>query len=121
MHRETRIWSSLCRRPMQRILASGIWLLVILTLTAYGSRPPLAQAQSAQGVKIFEGARLISGDGGAPIENSAFVVENTQFTRVGKRGELQAPPGAARIDLTGKTVIPAKVDLHGHIGFQHDV
>src|SRR6516225_1885809 len=119
MHSETRIWSSLCRRPIQRILASGFWLPVILT--AYGFRPTLAQAQSAEGVKIFEGARLITGDGGAPIENSAFVVENTQFTRVGKRGEVQAPPGAARIDLNGKTVIPAKVDLHGHIGFQHDV
>jgi imidazolonepropionase-like amidohydrolase len=31
------------------------------------------------------------------------------------------PPGAAHIDLTGKTVMPTKVDLHGHIGFQHDI
>ena len=68
---------------------------------------------------VFEGARLITGDGSV-IENSVFVVENTQFTRVDKRGAAPVPPGAARIDLTGKTVIPAKVDLHGHIGFQHD-
>ena len=34
---------------------------------------------------------------------------------------LQVPAGAARVDLTGKTVMPAKVDLHGHIGYQHDV
>jgi imidazolonepropionase-like amidohydrolase len=96
-------------------------LLLWLVFTASGLQPPPLRAQSAEGVKIFEGARLITGDGGAPIENSAFVVENTQFTRVGKRGKVQAPPGAARIDLTGKTVIPAKVDLHGHFGYQHDV
>ena len=29
------------------------------------------------GMTVFEGARLITGDGGAPIENSAFIVENT--------------------------------------------
>ena len=29
------------------------------------------------------------------------------------------PAGAARVDLTGKTVMPTMVDLHGHIGFQN--
>jgi imidazolonepropionase-like amidohydrolase len=72
------------------------------------------------GVTVFEGARLITGDGSA-IENSAFVVENTQFTRVGRKGQVPVPTGAVHIDLTGKTVMPAKVDLHGHIGFQHEV
>ena len=45
-------------------------------------------------VTVFEGARLITGEGSAPIENSAFIVENTRFTRVGRRGELPAPAGA---------------------------
>jgi hypothetical protein len=70
-------------------------------------------------VTVFEGARLITGDGSAPIENSAFIVENNLFTRVGRRGELQVPAGTVHVNLTGKTVIPTMVDLHGHIGFQH--
>jgi imidazolonepropionase-like amidohydrolase len=78
-----------------------------------------SQAQAPR-VTVFEGARLITGDGSAPIENSAFVVENDRFTRVGQRGQVQVPAGATRVDLTGKTVMPAKVDTHGHIGFQHD-
>jgi imidazolonepropionase-like amidohydrolase len=73
-----------------------------------------------QSVTLFEGARLITGDGSAPIENSAFLVENTQFTRVGRRGQIPLPAGAKRVDLTGKTVMPGKVDLHGHFGYQHD-
>src|SRR5579864_6302336 len=73
-----------------------------------------------EGVTLFEGARLITGDGSTPIENSAFLVENTQFTRVGRRGQIPLPAGGVRIDLTGKTVMPAKVDLHGHFGYQHD-
>jgi imidazolonepropionase-like amidohydrolase len=77
------------------------------------------QPPQAVGVTVFEGARLITGDGGAPIENSAFIVGNNQFTAIGRRGEVQIPPGAARVDLTGKTVMPTMVDLHGHIGFQN--
>jgi imidazolonepropionase-like amidohydrolase len=80
----------------------------------------VAPLDGQAGATVFEGARLITGDGSAPIEDSAFIVENTQFTRVGRRGELQVPAGAARVDLTGKTVMPTKVDLHGHIGYQHD-
>src|SRR6266566_2788727 len=68
---------------------------------------------------VFEGARLITGDGSSPIENSAFIVGGDKFTQVGRRGELRIPAGAAHVDLTGKTVMPALIDLHGHIGFQN--
>src|SRR5260370_3503596 len=77
------------------------------------------QATGTAGATVFEGARLITGDGGAPIGNAAMVVVNSQFTQVGRRGEVQAPAGAARVDLTGKTVMPTMVDLHGHLGFQN--
>ena len=41
------------------------------------------------GATLFEGARLIVGDGSA-IENSAFLVQGDSVTWVGKRGERQA-------------------------------
>src|SRR5262245_3878467 len=77
------------------------------------------QPPQAAGVTAFEGARLITGDGSAPIENSVFIVTNNQFTAVGRRDEVQVPAGAANVDLSGKTVMPTMVDLHGHIGFQN--
>jgi imidazolonepropionase-like amidohydrolase len=70
---------------------------------------------------LYEGARLITGDGSAPIERSAFLVENGRFTRVGRQGEIQPPAGASRIDLAGKTVIPALIDAHSHIGYMKDL
>ncbi|HLG54086.1 MAG TPA: amidohydrolase family protein [Vicinamibacterales bacterium] len=70
---------------------------------------------------VYEGARLIVGDGSAAIENAAFIVENARFTRVGRRGDVPVPPGAARVDLTGKTVIPALVDGHSHIGYMKNL
>jgi imidazolonepropionase-like amidohydrolase len=78
-----------------------------------------AVAAQAPTVTVFEGARLITGDGSAPIENSAFVVENNRFTQIGRRGEVPVPAGARRVDISGKTVMPTLVDLHGHFGFQN--
>jgi imidazolonepropionase-like amidohydrolase len=76
--------------------------------------------QRSTGPSWFEGARLIIGDGNAPIENSAFVVDGDSFTWVGRRGERRPPQGAARVDLSGKTVIPALIDGHNHIGLVNE-
>ena len=78
-----------------------------------------AAGQTAQGGAIlFEGARVITGDGTA-IDDGAFVIEGGKFTSVGKKGEVAAPAGAARVDLTGKSVMPTKTDLHGHLGYEN--
>src|SRR3954468_7341081 len=74
-----------------------------------------AQSQAPR-VTLYEGARLISGDGSPAIENSAFLVTGTTYTRVGRKGEIPLPAGATRVDLTGKTVMPTLVDMHGHFG-----
>jgi imidazolonepropionase-like amidohydrolase len=60
-------------------------------------------------VTVLEGARLITGDASV-IDNSSFVVDGNRIVAVGRRGEARIPAGAARVDLTGKTVIPALID-----------
>jgi imidazolonepropionase-like amidohydrolase len=88
-------------------------LAVGLLLIAVSSAP--LTAQTPAGVTIFEGARLIVGDGSAVIENSAFIVDGARFTQVGREGQVQIPAGARRVDLRGKTVMPAIVDTHTHL------
>ena len=73
------------------------------------------EAQQRSDVTVFEGARLITGDGSPPIADSAFIVEKGRFTALGAKGDLKVPAGAARVDLTGKTVMPAIVDAHKHL------
>ena len=94
-------------------------LVACLVWAAGGSSAVRSQASGPGAVTVFEGARLITGDGGAPIEDAAFMVENGVFTRIGRRGELPVPAGAAHVELTGKTVMPTMTDLHGHFGFQN--
>jgi len=96
-------------------------VIACLALVAAASLPVATQGPGAGAATLFEGARLIVGDGSAPIENSAFLVQNNAIARVGRKGELTAPAGAARVDLTGKTVMPALIDSHAHVGYTKGV
>ncbi|HEU4693964.1 MAG TPA: amidohydrolase family protein [Vicinamibacterales bacterium] len=74
------------------------------------------QGPKAPNVYYFQGATLITG-AGEPIRDSALVVESGSVSRVGTRASIPAPAGATVVDLRGKTVIPALVDAHSHLGY----
>ena len=86
-------------------------LFVIAALAAW-SVSMLAQAPA--GVTAFEGARVIVGDGRAPIENATIVVTGNRFTAVGRAADVRVPAGATRVNLAGKTVMPGILDTHNH-------
>ena len=77
-----------------------------------------AQAPRAR-VVVFDGARLVVGDGRV-IERSTLVVTAGTFASVGAQGQVTVPAGAERVDLAGKTVMPALVDAHTHLGYRKD-
>lgn len=91
-------------------------ILMSWTVAALASVVLAGFQAGSRGPIWFEGARLIAGDGGAPIEDSAFLVEGDTFAWVGRKGARQPPQGAVRVDLSGKTVMPALIDGHNHIG-----
>jgi imidazolonepropionase-like amidohydrolase len=92
--------------------------LTLLALSACGqSTEQVAEPADAAPVTVvlYEGARLIVGDGSDAIENSAFTVDSGQFVAVGAAGEISVPDGANRVDLSGMTVMPTIVDAHTHL------
>jgi imidazolonepropionase-like amidohydrolase len=94
-----------------RICALALTVGLSLAVVAYAAaqRPaPLA----------LEGARILVGDGRV-IENGILVVDDGRITRVGRMGDVQRPPGAARVDLAGKTVMPTLIDAHLHVGYEN--
>jgi len=86
-------------------------LFALLLLSAW-SISSLAQAPA---VTVFEGARVIVGDGRAPIENAAIVVDGARITQVGRVAAVKIPAGAMRVNLAGKTVMPTIIDTHTHL------
>jgi imidazolonepropionase-like amidohydrolase len=91
-----------------------LFLAVWITSCSSTQAPTIGGSASAT---VFEGARLIPGDGSAPVDNSAFIIDDGKITVVGKKGEVPVPSAAQRIDLTGKTVMPALIDMHSHLGY----
>lgn len=69
-------------------------------------------------VLVLDGARLIIGDETPPIERGTLVIEDGRITAVGASGRVTMPAGATRIDLAGRTVMPALVNAHVHIGYE---
>ena len=88
---------------------------VLLAVTAFSIAN---RAQTA--VTVFEGARVIAGDGRAPIENATIVVDGARITQVGRAADVKAPTGAARVSLAGKTVMPTIVDTHTHLSQERE-
>jgi imidazolonepropionase-like amidohydrolase len=82
--------------------------------------PTLVTSQARRPAIWFEGARLIVGDKSPTIERAAFLVEGDSFTWVGTIGERQPPATATRVDLAGKTLMPALIDGHNHIGLVNE-
>ena len=91
-------------------------------VTAFvGPAFPAAQAPAGSTRVLFEGARLIAGDGSQPIDGAALFIEGGRIVQVGRRDGFQLPAGATRVDLAGKTIIPALIDTHSHIGYMRDL
>src|SRR2546430_12425154 len=92
---------------------------VLFALAPTSSAGPVeGQTRSSSAVVLYEAAQFIPGDGRQPIANGAMLVENGTITQIGPKGGVNLPRGAVRVDLGGKTVIPALINTHGHPGFQ---
>ena len=79
---------------------------------------PLAQPRPGSRSTVFEGARLIIGDNSPTIESGAFIVQDGKIASVGPMGSVAVPPGATHVSLAGRTVMPAMVNAHVHIGYE---
>lgn len=59
---------------------------------------------------VIEGATLIDGNGGAPVRDSAIVIQGNKITAVSRKGQTTYPAGARVINATGKFVLPGLWD-----------
>lgn len=99
---------------------TGVWSLaasVVFAAAALAAQVPITPATPDRPI-LFEHARIITGDGSTPIENGAFAIDRGRLVAIGRAGAVSAPPTATRVDLAGKTVMPALVDTHVHLGYQ---
>ena len=84
--------------------------LFLLALCALFTMASVAQAQ--QPALVIEGGTLIDGNGGAPLQDSAVVIQGNKITAVGRKGQVTYPPNAQVINANGKFLVPGLWDNH---------
>ncbi len=73
-----------------------------------------AMAQPASQVTVLQGGRIIDGNGGAPMDGN-IVIRDGRIDAVQASG-TQPPAGAKVVDMRGKTLMPALIAGHAHLG-----
>ncbi len=62
---------------------------------------------------LFENVRLIDGNGRNPIENTKVLIKDGKIVQIGNNISDEE---SKSIDLKGKTIIPALISAHSHVG-----
>src|SRR5665213_1812662 len=100
---------------MKAFTRSYAWVILGIFLSMLVASPR-ARAQSSTRQIVLKGARLIDGTGGPAIENSVLIVEGDHVVALGKAGAVPIPKNAEVKDVSGKTIMPALINHHGHLG-----
>ena len=69
----------------------------------------------AEGRLALVGATLVDATGAPAVPNATVVIDNGRIAAAGPSVSTPVPPGARRIDVAGKTIIPGLWDSHAHL------
>lgn len=121
MRRESlpRISTSLLTPFVTRVATPAIALTLSSLALLSAACAPASDADSGAPATVYEGARVITGDGSV-VEDAVVVVREGRFAAVGARGEVEVPGSATTIDVSGKTIMPALVNAHIHMATERE-
>jgi imidazolonepropionase-like amidohydrolase len=103
-----------------RLVQGAWWLRAVAGFGVILVSISSAAAQKAPKPVVLEGALLIDGSGRPPLANSVLIIEEGRVRAIGKLGAMRYPEGAEVVSLRGKTIMPALINLHGHLGQTRD-
>jgi imidazolonepropionase-like amidohydrolase len=67
---------------------------------------------------VLTGGALIDGTGADPLPDAVVVVRGDRIVEVGRAGDVEFPPSATVIDVSGATIVPGVINAHVHSGFR---
>jgi imidazolonepropionase-like amidohydrolase len=80
----------------------------------------LAAPLAAQS-RAFTGATLIDGSGRPAVSDAVLLVRDGRVVAAGPASRVQVPPGAERVPLDGRWIIPGLINAHGHVNGVRDL
>jgi enamidase len=111
-----------CRLGVALLVLLHPPVAALLAQRAFPSRPvitpetrPFIQVDAP--VVALEGVQVIDGTGAPAKSDQVVLLREGRIAAIGPMGSVPLPPGATRLRLPGRTVIPGLVDLHAHSYF----
>ncbi len=69
-----------------------------------------------EGYLALTNATVLEGEGLEPLNSAAVLIKDGTIIEVGEEGDVDIPPEARVLDLTGYTLMPGLIDMHVHLG-----
>ena len=96
--------------------AKNLYRIAMLLSAIMFGLVAMAQSPSEEYV-LLENLRVIVGDGPV-LSDTSVLLRGDSIAAVGTNAELTIPAGTRRVDLAGKTMMPAMIDAHAHLGYE---
>ncbi len=97
---------------LSRIFGALLWALTLSLVATPGRAQPAVDT-----AVVYQNAQFIAGDGSV-LNDGVMVVRAGTIEAIGERADTPLPAGAESVDLSGRTVMPALIDAHAHIGYE---
>ena len=98
---------------MKQLLLTTLFVATTLNCAKISAQ----QDSFADAIHHFANARLILGNGEV-IEQGSLLIRNGIIVESGQSASISIPESATTHDLSGKTIIPALVNTHAHLGWE---
>lgn len=98
---------------MQRSESSSIRFGIAIAAMVICVSLPVFSAEEGE-IVVYRGATLIDGNGGAPVNHAAVVVEGDRILFAGPESEIELPSIAVVHSLGGLTILPGFFNTHVH-------
>jgi imidazolonepropionase-like amidohydrolase len=90
---------------------------ILSLLLAVGQAVAQSSGDTDSVERVFNNVRIIIGDG-TVIERGSVLIRGDTIMAVGPISGRDVPDNAVSHDLSGKTIIPALVNTHAHLGWE---
>ena len=93
-----------------------LWTWTFAAQSPSGTEGRLSYYPANTSATVVDGMTLIDGVSDTPLQDAVIVIESGVIKSVGPRSAVTIPPGSQRISAAGKTIMPAIIALHAHVG-----
>jgi imidazolonepropionase-like amidohydrolase len=115
--RVDRVYGRVWRKESTPMRRYGLVLTTLLLFAAVAPVRAQVGAMASSKVIAVRAGRLVDPDAGTITPNQVVLVQDGIIKAVGPN--LQIPPDAQVIDLSGQTVLPGLVDAHNHLALTY--